>query len=61
MRLVYQGKYLFHLGLERFEDRPDKGYSLIDCVSMVVMESNGIQEVLTSDKHFKQAGFTVLM
>jgi predicted nucleic acid-binding protein len=49
------------MGLERFEDRQDKGYSLTDCMSMIVMENYGIQEVLTSDKHFKQAGFTILM
>ncbi len=61
VHFVYHGKYLFHLGLERFEDRPDKGYSLTDCISMILMESNGITEVLTSDKHFRQAGFTTLM
>ena len=54
-------KYLFHLGLERFEDRQDRGYSLTDCMSMVLMETEEIQEVLTSDKHFRQAGFTILM
>jgi uncharacterized protein len=59
--LIYHGKYLFHLALERFEDRQDKGYSLTDCMSMVVMENNAVQEVLTSDKHFRQAGFTILM
>ena len=59
--LIYHGKYLFHLALERFEDRQDKGYSLTDCMSMIVMESDGLQEVLTSDQHFRQAGFTILM
>ena len=59
--LIYHGKYLFHLALERFEDRQDKGYSLTDCMSMIVMENNAVQEVLTSDKHFRQAGFTILM
>jgi uncharacterized protein len=61
VNLVYYGKYWFYLGLERFEERGDKGYSLTDCISMVLMESDAIQEVLTSDKHFTQAGFTVLM
>ena len=59
--LIYHGKYLFHLALERFEDRQDKGYSLTDCMSMIVMGSDGLQEVLTSDQHFRQAGFTILM
>jgi uncharacterized protein len=61
VNFIYHGKYWFYLGLERFEDRQDKGYSLTDCMSMVIMESDGIQEVLTSDKHFTQAGFTILM
>ena len=61
VNFLYYGKYWFYLGLERFEDRADKGYSLTDCISMVIMESDGIQEVLTSDKHFTQAGFTILM
>ena len=61
LNLIYHSKYLFHLGLERFEDRQDKGYSLTDCMSMVLMETEEIQEVLTSDKHFRQAGFTILM
>jgi uncharacterized protein len=59
--LIYHGKYLFHMALERFEDRQDKGYSLTDCMSMIVMESDGVQDILTSDKHFKQAGFNILM
>ena len=61
VNFLYHGKYWFYLGLERFEERADKGYSLTDCISMVIMESDGIQEVLTSDKHFTQAGFTILM
>ena len=39
----------------------DKGYSLQDCVSMNVMESEGINHVLTNDRHFEQEGFVVLM
>ena len=61
VNLIYQTKYLFHLAFERYEDRQDKGYSLTDCMSMVVMENQGLQLVATSDKHFKQAGFTILM
>jgi uncharacterized protein len=53
-------KYVFHLALERFEDRQDKGYSLTDCMS-IFMEMNGVQDILTSDRHFTQAGFRILM
>ena len=34
-----------------YEQRPDKGYSLVDCISMVIMKEMGISEVLTNDKH----------
>ena len=57
VNVVHHSKYLFHLALERFEDRQDKGYSLTDCLSMVVMESHNVQTVLTTDTHFRQAGF----
>lgn len=48
-------------GLELYENRPDKGYSLTDCVSMQVMRERGITEVLSRDHHFEQEGFTLLI
>ena len=51
---------LFLRALTRYEQRPDKEYSLVDCMSMVVMEERGITHVLTNDHHFSQAGFTVV-
>jgi|SRR5690606_18199483 len=41
--------------------RPDKGYSTVDCNSMIVMRERSIQLVLTSDEHFEQEGFIALM
>jgi predicted nucleic acid-binding protein len=51
---------LFTAALDRYAARPDKEYSLVDCMSMVVMEGRGIQHVLTNDHHFAQAGFIVV-
>ena len=51
---------LFLRALTRYEQRADKEYSLVDCMSMVVMEERGITHVLTNDHHFSQAGFTVV-
>lgn len=51
---------LFLRALTRYEQRPDKEYSLVDCMSMVLMEERGIRHVLTNDHHFTQAGFTVV-
>lgn len=48
-------------GLTLYEKRLDKGYSLIDCISMNAMRERGITEVLTHDGDFAQEGFTILM
>lgn len=47
--------------LELYESRPDKGYSLTDCISMNVCREFGIDAVLTNDDHFRQEGFTMLL
>jgi uncharacterized protein len=52
---------LVHRGFELFTKRPDKEWSLTDCISFVVMEEQRIAEALSSDGHFVQAGFTMLL
>jgi predicted nucleic acid-binding protein len=52
---------LFDQGLALFQARPDKDWGLIDCVSFIVMQGRGITEALTSDEHFEQAGFQILL
>jgi len=44
-----------------FEKRLDKAWSLTDCISIIVMQERGINDVLTSDRHFIQAGFNALL
>jgi len=39
------------------EARPDKGWSLVDASSFVVMTHFGITQALTTDHHFEQARF----
>lgn len=51
---------LFLAALDRYAARPDKGYSLVDCMSMALMERRGITHVLTNDHHFRQEGFVVV-
>jgi predicted nucleic acid-binding protein len=46
--------------LDLYERRPDKQYSLVDCMSMTLMRERGITHVLTHDHHFAQEGFTVV-
>ena len=43
------------------QQRPDKAWSLVDCASFIVMQQHGLTEALTTDQHFKQAGFVVLL
>ena len=38
----------------------DKEFSFTDCTSFVVMRELKLQEVLTTDHHFSQAGFLTL-
>jgi uncharacterized protein len=52
---------LFDAGLELFAKRPDKEWSLTDCISFVVMRDHGLTDALTADNHFKQAGFNILL
>jgi predicted nucleic acid-binding protein len=55
-----QSRADFDAALALYEARPDKGYSLTDCRSMVALRTLGISEVLTNDHHFTQEGFTIL-
>jgi len=47
-------------GMALYEARPDKGYSLTDCISMRTMRREGLSDALTNDRHFEQEGFRAL-
>ena len=61
LKVVHQTHESFLAGLTLYQNRPDKEYSLIDCISMQTMRELGITEVLTHDKHFTQEGFVILL
>jgi uncharacterized protein len=52
---------LFQRGTAFFSARPDKEWSLTDCISFVAMNERNITDALTSDHHFEQAGFRILL
>jgi predicted nucleic acid-binding protein len=52
---------LFEAGLQLHVQRPDKEWSLTDCISFVVMQRRGIARALAYDHHFEQAGFEALL
>jgi predicted nucleic acid-binding protein len=59
--IVPAGSELFRQGCDLHARRPDKEWSLTDCTSFAVMKERAIERALTSDQHFAQAGFQVLM
>lgn len=61
VRVLEQTRKSFLNGIGLYQARPDKQYSLVDCISMWWMKSLEIPKVLTNDRHFEQEGFKVLM
>ena len=59
--IVPSSDELLVAGIDLYRKRPDKEWSLTDCISFVVMEREGITEALTGDHHFEQAGFKALL
>ena len=60
VKVIPQSRESFLAGLKLYRDRPDKGYSLTDCISMQTMRREGLTEALTNDRHFEQEGFRAL-
>ena len=61
VEIVPLSEDLCQRGFELFRQRPDKEWSLVDCLSFVVMQDRKIQDSLTTDDHFEQAGFRALL
>jgi uncharacterized protein len=48
---------LFDRAVALYSSRSDKEWSLTDCISFVLMQERHLTHVLTTDRHFEQAGF----
>jgi predicted nucleic acid-binding protein len=59
--IVSASEALFNEGLELHAQRPDKEWSLTDCISFLVMQRHSVSRALTPDHHFEQAGFEALL
>ena len=59
--IIPDSRELFLEALDLYASKPDKTYSLVDCISMCLMRSLDINDVLTNDHHFAQEGFNVLI
>ena len=61
IEIIPAERTLLSRGIELYARRPDKQWSLTDCISFVVISDRGLAEALTGDHHFEQAGFRALM
>jgi len=59
--IIAASRELFDRALELYHQHADKEWTLTDCSSVLVMHERGLTDVLTADRHFEQAGFTVLL
>lgn len=55
--VVHVSEVLLARGLGLLRERPDKRYSLTDCISFVVMRERGMSTAFAFDRHFEQEGF----
>ncbi len=59
--VIPQSRRTFSRSLAFYKARPDKGYSLTDCGSMLLMRERRLSQALTTDRHFEQEGFVALL
>ncbi len=61
LRVVTVDTLLLSRALQLYRERPDKTWGLTDCISFVVMQSQGLTDAVTADVHFIQAGYRALL
>ncbi|MCI0495543.1 PIN domain-containing protein [candidate division KSB1 bacterium] len=61
VKIISVSSDLFSKGLKLYSERLDKEWSLTDCISFEVMKERKLSNALTTDHHFEQAGFRVLL
>jgi len=61
VKVIPLSEPLYERAFTLYRGRLDKEWGLIDCVSFVVMQDHGIVAALTTDEHFRQMGFRVLL
>lgn len=61
IKTVFVDKSLWSQGWRLFEDRPDKSWSLTDCISMEIMSKYQLRDIITNDIHFSQGGYNALL
>lgn len=59
--IVPLSNQLHEEALQLYVKRPDKDWSLTDCVSFLIMQQQNLHEAAATDHHFEQAGFVRLI
>lgn len=61
VEVIHLTPQLFDQAFALYRTYQDKAWGLVDCISFITMQETGIDQALTFDQHFVQAGFQVLM
>ncbi len=61
IEIIPQTAEQFENAIRFYQQRLDKGYSLTDCASMLVMKERDLREIMTYDGHFTQEGLNALL
>lgn len=61
IEVVWVDPVLHNEAMALLKSQLDKSYSLCDAVSFVLMRVRNIEDALTTDRHFEQAGFRRLL
>jgi predicted nucleic acid-binding protein len=61
VEIIDLDEILYKQGYNLFRKRTDKNWGMTDCISFIVMKNRDIYDALTTNEHFSQAGFNVLL
>jgi predicted nucleic acid-binding protein len=59
--IVGRSPELFDRAVKLYSPRMDKEWGMTDCISFTVMQDMEVIDALTTDDHFRQAGFRALL
>ncbi|MBM3236026.1 type II toxin-antitoxin system VapC family toxin [Candidatus Poribacteria bacterium] len=61
VEIIPLSEQLYERAFQFYGKYTDKEWGLTDCISFVVMQDRRISSALTTDEHFRQAGFKALL
>jgi predicted nucleic acid-binding protein len=61
VKVIYHDRSTFQEAVDSYERRPDQDWGLTDYASFLIMDRLGMDEALTADRHFQQAGYKALL